>query len=93
MAPPPKPEVLPGIRGLRLSVQGQRVHASFRVVNCVSCRAFLVVRSKSVKLRLAKGVATGASAVLPPGWWRVKVTVLNGGSDRATGRTLQVRVR
>jgi cytochrome c len=92
-APKPTPELRPGIRGLTLSVRGRRVHTSFRVVDCVSCRAFLRVRSKTVKLRVANGVVTGASAVLPPGRWRVDVTVQNRGSDRATGRTARVRVR
>jgi type 1 glutamine amidotransferase len=89
----PTPEVRPGIRGLTVSVRDRRIHASFRVINCTSCRAMLVVRSKLVRLRVANGVATGRSAVLPPGRWRVTVSVANGGDDVTTGRSLRVRVR
>src|SRR5262249_43440919 len=96
LAKPPVPAVAPPpprIRSFALSVSGRRIHASVRVVDCPSCRALLTVRSSSVRLRMKNGVATGTSGVLPPGRWRVTVTVANGGSDQVTGRTVIVRVR
>lgn len=85
------PVLRPAIRELKLTVRNRRVHASFRVVNCAPCKANLVVRSKSTKLRIAKGVATGASAVLPQGRWVVRVSVVAGDTVRSVRRTVHVR--
>jgi len=83
----------PVIKTLKLSVRTRRIQASFRVTNCSPCVASLVVRSKTVKLRIAKGNATGASAVLPAGRWPVRIVVTDSdsGKSRTVRRTLRVR--
>ena len=71
----------PAIRSLTVAVRKRRVAVTLRSAPCARCAASLRVRSKRVELRIAGGIATGTSAVLPKGRWQVTVVL----TDRATG--------
>lgn len=93
VAAPPKPEVaLPLIRSLKVTVQKRRIGVVFRAQRCVRCTAVLRVRSKTVRLEVAGGVASGSSAVLPPGRWRITIVLSERGSDMASVLNRTVRV-
>jgi type 1 glutamine amidotransferase len=68
----------PKLQALAVIARRGRAVVSVRPAGCGSCSGKLVVRSKAVKLRLARGVATGTSAVLPAGRWQVTVTLTDG---------------
>jgi type 1 glutamine amidotransferase len=73
----------PGFGSLAVTARRNRVVVSVRPTRCESCSAKLVVRSRTVVLRIVRGVATGSSATLPAGRWRVSVVLTN----RKTGVT------
>jgi type 1 glutamine amidotransferase len=80
-APVTKPAaVAPKFRSIAQSVSKGRLVLKVRTTGCKSCSAKFVVRSKTVPMRLAGGVLSGTSAVLPPGRWRLTVTI----TDRVT---------
>jgi type 1 glutamine amidotransferase len=90
---PPKPAAkLPVIRSLKVNVEKRRIAVVFRAQRCTRCMAVLRVRSKTVKLRVVRGIASGASAVLPPGRWRITVLLGERGSDMATAVSRSVRI-
>jgi len=90
---PPKPAAkLPVIRSLKVNVRNRRIGVVFRARGCVRCTALLRVRAKLVPLNVARGIASGASATLPPGRWRITVMLLERGSDRASSVSRTVRV-
>ncbi len=86
-APRPAPEVAPKISSLQVSVRGRRVAVSVRHASCAGCNAVLRVRARTVKLRVTGGVATGTSATLPAGRWRLTVVL----TDRKTGLSRTAR--
>jgi hypothetical protein len=77
----------PAIRSLSVKVRQRQVAVSFRAASCAVCTARLVVHSKAVRLRIARGVARGSTAVLPAGRWRVAVEL----TDLRTGRKATAR--
>jgi type 1 glutamine amidotransferase len=79
--------VAPAMRSLSLVVRNRRIAVSFRAVNCVRCAAKLLVRSSTTKLRLVAGVASGSTAVLPAGRWRVTVVL----TEQASGLSATTR--
>jgi hypothetical protein len=89
-----------------ISVKARRVSVSVRYRNCKPCRGTLRVRSQTRKLKLSGipdcpkgrycptlvGVATGTSAVLPPGRWKVMVTLTNSSTGRSTNASRWVTI-
>jgi type 1 glutamine amidotransferase len=86
----PAPSVLPSIRDVTLTVRNRRVFVRLRVVECSPCKAILVVRSKTVTLRISKGIASGTSAALPPGRWKVRVYAIEIDQARSVERVVRV---
>lgn len=85
------PRVAPTIQSLKLTVLEGRVAVTLRASACPRCNATLLVRSKTVKLRMAGGIARGSSAALPKGRWRVAVVLTN--RDTGSSRTARRWVR
>jgi cytochrome c len=73
--------VKPRIASLTTTARKRRIVVTLRPAACSPCQATLQVRGRTVTLRLARGVATGSSATLPAGRWRITVTV----TDRSSG--------
>jgi type 1 glutamine amidotransferase len=76
----PSPALAPRIAALSTKVRDRRVVVTLRPSSCSPCTATLQVHGKTVRLRIARGVAAGSSAV-PPGRWRLTVVL----ADRSTG--------
>jgi type 1 glutamine amidotransferase len=90
---PPKAAVKPPvIRSLKVTVQKRRIVVSFRTQGCARCTAMLRVRTKMVKLKVSGGIASGSSAVLTPGRWRISVMLSERGSDMVSAVNRTVRV-
>jgi type 1 glutamine amidotransferase len=85
------PLLAPTIRSLNLTVRRGRVLVSLRAARCTPCTAILRVRSKSVRLRMAGGIANGSSASLPRGRWQVTVVLTD--RDSRLSRTVRRWVR
>jgi type 1 glutamine amidotransferase len=89
-APPEKKPALvaPKFKSVTQAVRNGRLVLKVRTTGCLSCSAKFVVRSKTVPMRLAAGVLSGTSAVLPPGRWRLTITITDGTTKlRRTSRT------
>jgi hypothetical protein len=78
-APAARPAlVAPRFRSVTVSVRNGRANLKVRTTGCTRCSGKLVVRSRTVPLRPAAGVLSGTSALLPPGRWRLAITVTDG---------------
>ncbi len=91
--PAAEPTSAPTVRLLVVSVRSGRLAIKVRHSGCTDCRAVLRVRSKTIRLRVAGGLATGTSAALPPGRWQLTLTLTDGvtGLSRTARRWVQVR--
>jgi cytochrome c len=85
-------QLTPLIRSLKVTVQKRRIRVVFRAQRCVRCTGMLRVRTKTVTLKIAGGIASGSSAVLPPGRWKMTVVLRESGSDMASAVNRTVRV-
>jgi type 1 glutamine amidotransferase len=90
----PAPETAgpPTIRSLGVSVRNGRLAVTVRHSGCARCQAVLRVRAKTTKLKVAAGLATGTSPLLPPGRWQLTVALTDGetGLTRAVRRWVRV---
>jgi type 1 glutamine amidotransferase len=84
--------VAPKFRSITQSVRSGRLALRVRATGCKSCTAKFVVRSKTVPMRLASGVLSGTSTVLPPGRWRLTITITDGVSKLSRTQRTWVRV-
>jgi len=77
----------PRIASLVTKVRNGRIAVSLKPSGCSPCIATLAVRGRTVRLRVLGGTASGSSAVVPAGRWRITVVVAEGpGGPRATAR-------
>jgi type 1 glutamine amidotransferase len=86
-AAPPLP---PALRDVTLTVRNGRVAVRFRAVRCSPCRASLVVRTKTTRLRVANGIGAGTSGVLPKGRWVVRIVIAQGEAERSVRRIVRI---
>jgi type 1 glutamine amidotransferase len=82
----------PKLQALSVIARRGRAVVSVRPTGCASCTGKLVVRSKAAKLRLAGGLATGTSAVLPAGRWQVTITLTDGKTGLSASAKRWVRI-
>jgi type 1 glutamine amidotransferase len=99
----------PTVASRPFSVRGRRIVVRARYANCVRCRAWLRVRSQTRRLHLSglppcppntrcrrpAGLASGSSAVLPPGRLRATLifTDLDTGLSRRVSRWVRIPAR
>jgi type 1 glutamine amidotransferase len=88
----PAPAVAPRIAALTTKVRRRRVVVTLRLSSCSPCTATLQVHGKTVRLRIARGVASGSSAALPAGRWRLTVVLADRSSGLKTTARRLVRV-
>jgi hypothetical protein len=82
----------PRLAALAVTARNRRAVVSLRPAGCASCSGKLTVRARTVKLRIARGAATGTSAALPPGRWQVAVTLTDGKTGLSTTSRRWVRI-
>jgi type 1 glutamine amidotransferase len=84
---PTSPRLAPAIQSLSVTVRKGRVAVTLRATSCARCTASLRVGSKTVRLRMTSGTATGLSAALSKGRWRVTIVL----TDRDSGLSRTAR--
>jgi type 1 glutamine amidotransferase len=80
------------IRSVTVAVRGRRLAVTVRHAGCTRCQGSVRIRSRAIKLKIASGLATGTSAVLPVGRWQATVVLTDVATGLSRKATRWVRV-